>query len=48
MLHSRFLNLVYYHANSYSKGPTMYPCVVGHEIVGTAVRVGSKAQNEIK
>ncbi|ODQ70217.1 hypothetical protein LIPSTDRAFT_6303 [Lipomyces starkeyi NRRL Y-11557] len=27
-------------------GPTMYPCVVGHEIVGKAVRVGSKAQQE--
>ena len=24
-------------------GPTLYPCVVGHEIVGTAVKVGSKA-----
>lgn len=24
--------------------PTPYPCVVGHEIVGTAVRVGSKAE----
>ncbi|KAH8200212.1 hypothetical protein TruAng_005604 [Truncatella angustata] len=25
-------------------GATAYPCVVGHEIVGTAVRVGSKVQ----
>ena len=25
--------------------PTLYPCVVGHEIVGTAVRVGSKVEN---
>lgn len=24
--------------------PTPYPCVVGHEIVGTAVRVGSKVE----
>ncbi|OBT64954.1 hypothetical protein VE03_05627 [Pseudogymnoascus sp. 23342-1-I1] len=23
-------------------GPTMYPCIVGHEIVGKAVRIGSK------
>ncbi|KAL3480999.1 chaperonin 10-like protein [Aspergillus californicus] len=29
-------------------GPTMYPCCVGHEIVGTAVRVGSKATGGIK
>ncbi|KAE8146108.1 GroES-like protein [Aspergillus avenaceus] len=29
-------------------GPTMYPCCVGHEIVGTAVRVGSQAENGIK
>ncbi|KAI9730440.1 MAG: hypothetical protein M1834_005950 [Cirrosporium novae-zelandiae] len=29
-------------------GPTIYPCCVGHEIVGTAVRVGSKADNGIK
>lgn len=29
-------------------GPTNYPCVVGHEIVGTAVRVGSKAEGGIK
>ncbi|KAI9880785.1 MAG: hypothetical protein M1830_000221 [Pleopsidium flavum] len=28
--------------------PTLYPCVVGHEIVGTAVRVGSKAERGIK
>ncbi|KAJ5197973.1 uncharacterized protein N7498_007090 [Penicillium cinerascens] len=26
-------------------GSTMYPCCVGHEIVGTAVRVGSKVTN---
>ncbi|KAH6661833.1 putative zinc-binding alcohol dehydrogenase [Halenospora varia] len=25
-------------------GPTPYPCCVGHEIVGTAVRVGSKVE----
>ncbi|KAL3480874.1 chaperonin 10-like protein [Aspergillus californicus] len=25
-------------------GPTMYPCCVGHEIVGTAVRVGSEVK----
>ena len=29
-------------------GPTFYPCCVGHEIVGTAVRVGSKAERNIK
>ncbi|KAJ6130955.1 NADP-dependent alcohol dehydrogenase 7 [Penicillium sp. IBT 18751x] len=29
-------------------GPTDYPCCVGHEIVGTAVRVGSKAVGGIK
>lgn len=29
-------------------GSTNYPCVVGHEIVGTAVRVGSKAEGNIK
>ncbi|KAJ5377595.1 NADP-dependent alcohol dehydrogenase 6 [Penicillium cataractarum] len=28
--------------------PTLYPCCVGHEIVGTAVRVGSKVTNGIK
>ncbi|PHH61908.1 hypothetical protein CDD82_2069 [Ophiocordyceps australis] len=27
---------------------TPYPCVVGHEIVGVAVRVGSKAEGDIK
>ncbi|EFX03836.1 zinc-binding alcohol dehydrogenase [Grosmannia clavigera kw1407] len=26
-------------------GPTKYPCVVGHEIVGTAVRVGSEVKH---
>ncbi|OQE16117.1 hypothetical protein PENSTE_c025G03433 [Penicillium steckii] len=29
-------------------GPTNYPCCVGHEIVGKAVRVGSKATGDIK
>ncbi|KAJ5660713.1 NADP-dependent alcohol dehydrogenase 7 [Penicillium longicatenatum] len=29
-------------------GPTTYPCCVGHEIVGIAVRVGSKAEGNIK
>jgi len=29
-------------------GETDYPCVVGHEIVGTAVRVGPKAEGGIK
>ncbi|KAG5919406.1 hypothetical protein E4U61_000933 [Claviceps capensis] len=29
-------------------GQTPYPCVVGHEIVGVAVRVGSKAEGGIK
>lgn len=28
--------------------PTDYPCCVGHEIVGKAVRVGSKAKGGIK
>ncbi|KAL4996354.1 chaperonin 10-like protein [Aspergillus recurvatus] len=28
--------------------PALYPCCVGHEIVGTAVRVGSKAVGGIK
>jgi D-arabinose 1-dehydrogenase-like Zn-dependent alcohol dehydrogenase len=34
--------------NTTSQGPTNYPCVVGHEIVGKAVRVGSKAEGNIK
>ncbi|KAM5343112.1 hypothetical protein ACJ41O_014078 [Fusarium nematophilum] len=29
-------------------GPTDFPCVVGHEIVGVAVRVGSEAEGNIK
>ncbi|KAJ5337249.1 hypothetical protein MYU51_008497 [Penicillium brevicompactum] len=29
-------------------GPSNYPCCVGHELVGTAVRVGSKATGDIK
>ncbi|RAH45271.1 NAD(P)-dependent alcohol dehydrogenase [Aspergillus aculeatinus CBS 121060] len=29
-------------------GPTNYPCCVGHEIVGVAVRVGSKVEGGIK
>ncbi|KAF2274228.1 putative zinc-binding alcohol dehydrogenase [Westerdykella ornata] len=29
-------------------GPTLYPCCVGHEIVGIAVRVGSKAEGGIQ
>ncbi|CAD6568044.1 MAG: hypothetical protein ASARMPREDX12_001050 [Alectoria sarmentosa] len=28
--------------------PTIFPCCVGHEIVGTAVKVGSKAERGIK
>lgn len=28
--------------------PTKYPCCVGHEIVGTAVKVGRNAENDIK
>ncbi len=28
--------------------PTLYPCCVGHEIVGEAVKVGSKAEGNIK
>lgn len=30
------------------RGPTAYPVCVGHEIVGTAVRVGSKVEGDIK
>lgn len=30
------------------RGPTDYPCCVGHEILGEAVRVGSKAVGNIK
>ena len=30
------------------QGPTKYPCCVGHEIVGNAVRVGSNAVGGIK
>jgi alcohol dehydrogenase (NADP+) len=29
-------------------GPTDYPCVVGHEIAGTVVRIGSKVEGGIK
>ncbi|KAJ6089271.1 hypothetical protein N7467_004487 [Penicillium canescens] len=29
-------------------GPTDYPCCVGHEVVGTAVRVGSQVKGDIK
>ena len=29
-------------------GSSLYPCCVGHEIVGTAVKVGSKAEGGIK
>ncbi|KAK3312030.1 chaperonin 10-like protein [Apodospora peruviana] len=29
-------------------GPTNYPCCVGHEIVGTVVRVGSDVKNGLK
>ncbi|KAF9883263.1 hypothetical protein FE257_003819 [Aspergillus nanangensis] len=29
-------------------GPTMYPCCVGHELVGVAVRIGSQAEGDIK
>ncbi|KAL9075476.1 MAG: hypothetical protein Q9161_001548 [Pseudevernia consocians] len=28
--------------------PTIYPCCVGHEVVGTAVKVGSKVEKGIK
>ncbi|KAI7201840.1 GroES-like protein [Hortaea werneckii] len=33
------------HTLSSGWGPTPYPCVVGHEIVGKAVRVGSKVKH---
>ena len=29
-------------------GPTIYPCCVGHEIVGIAVRVGKDVKKNIK
>lgn len=29
-------------------GPTIYPCCVGHEIVGTIVRAGSKVEGGLK
>ncbi|KAI9759480.1 MAG: Peptidyl-prolyl cis-trans isomerase cyp8 [Chaenotheca gracillima] len=29
-------------------GPTMYPCCVGHEVVGTAVKVGKNVEGGIK
>lgn len=29
-------------------GPTLYPQVAGHEIVGRVVRVGSKAEGDLK
>lgn len=32
----------------HAQGETPYPCVVGHEIVGVAVRVGSNAEGDIK
>lgn len=32
-------------AHQPNQGPTLYPCVVGHEIVGTAVRVGSQVKH---
>lgn len=35
-------------ADRFTKGPVNYPCCVGHEIVGIAVRVGSQVQNGIK
>ncbi|OQO14356.1 hypothetical protein B0A48_01232 [Cryoendolithus antarcticus] len=36
------------HTLSAGWGPTAYPCCVGHEIVGKAVRVGSKVEKGIK
>lgn len=33
---------------TFQTGPTPYPCCVGHEIVGKAVRVGSKVEKGIK
>ncbi|KAK3074654.1 hypothetical protein LTR53_002732 [Teratosphaeriaceae sp. CCFEE 6253] len=36
------------HTLSSGWGPTPYPCCVGHEIVGKAVRVGSKVEKGIK
>lgn len=34
------------HTLSSGWGPTAFPCVVGHEIVGRAIRVGANAQRE--
>ncbi|KAK0336081.1 hypothetical protein LTR02_004500 [Friedmanniomyces endolithicus] len=36
------------HTLSSGWGPTTYPCCVGHEIIGKAVRVGSKVEKGIK
>ena len=36
------------HTLSSGWGPTNYPCVVGHEIVGKAVRVGKDVKNGVK
>ncbi|KAK3647279.1 hypothetical protein LTR56_008110 [Elasticomyces elasticus] len=36
------------HTLSSGWGPTPYPCCVGHEIIGKAVRVGSKVEKGIK
>lgn len=35
----------YKHELIFEKGPTMYPCCVGHELVGEAVKVGSKVKH---
>lgn len=37
--------LVRWLTNITTQGPTEYPCCVGHEIVGTAVRVGSQVKD---
>ena len=36
------------HTLSSGWGPTNYPCVVGHEIVGKAIRVGKDVKNGVK
>ena len=34
--------------STHAQGPTLYPCCVGHEIVGHVARVGSEVKNGLK
>lgn len=47
-VHSSLFLTLYKSVNTTAQGPTDYPIVVGHEIVGIAVRVGSQAVGDIK